>query len=317
MRRHLYGAVELRQLLYFLAVAEELSFTRAAVRLHMAQPPLSVQIRKLETEIGVELFTRGSRDISLTPAGEIFLTECRHTLAQAEQSVRLARKSALGAVGHVSIGHVRSAEFAVLPSVVTSFRAAFPDVQFEFVSLPSAEQIQLVRRGRLDIGFVWMPVESDELEVVPIKVESLMAVLSSDHALAAQDSVSISELAPEPLVMFRREVAPPAFHAIEHEFARHGAQMNVAYELGSMMSVINFVAAGGGCGILPRFAAEVARDRVVYRDIDDLEVVYTLAIIMRRGPPGPADRFFHHVVASVSGCTGSSRQLYAPDGASG
>jgi DNA-binding transcriptional LysR family regulator len=294
--------MELRQLRYFVAVAEDLNFTRAAARLHIAQPPLSVQIRKLETEIGAELFTRAAGgDIALTPAGQVFLVECRHTLAQADRGAKLAREASRGSVGHLSIGHVRSAEFLVLPRAVTTFRAEHPGVEFEFWSMPSDQQIDLVARGALDVGFVWMPVGRDDLEVAPLKEENLMVVLPEGHPLAARSEVGVADIADEALVLFRRSIAPAAFQAIASEFDRVGAAMNIAFEVGSMYSVINFVAEGGGIGVLPDFASQVRRDGVVFRRLTGLATPYTLAIVKRRGPVGPADRFFAHTVRTIAG----------------
>src|SRR6516164_7440045 len=143
--------MELRHLRYFLAVAEELHFGRAAARLHISQPPLSQQIRRLEDELGARLFRRTKRRVELTPAGQAFLTEARQTLAQAERAVRAAQR---GELGELVVGYVTTASYEPLPDVIRGFRRRFPDVDLRLENLRSVQQRQALFDGRIDVGFV-------------------------------------------------------------------------------------------------------------------------------------------------------------------
>src|SRR5215470_3343253 len=157
--------MELRHLRYFVAVAEELHFGRAAIRLHMAQPPLSQQIRQLEQEIGVTLLNRTKRRVELTPAGRAFLEEARRTLAQAERSVRTAQRASRGETGFLAIGFVPTADLDVLPRVLRAWRRRCPDVEVELSALSPAQQVEALREGRIQVGILRPPIDDAGLTV--------------------------------------------------------------------------------------------------------------------------------------------------------
>jgi DNA-binding transcriptional LysR family regulator len=291
--------MELRHLRYFVAVAEELNFTRAAERLHIAQPPLSVQIRNLESEIGAELLSREARNIKLTEAGRVFLEQARQTLANANRGVTLARQAAKGEIGHLSIGHNRPAEFRVFPKIVPAFKKKRPHVHLTFHSLKMSQQFEALRRDELDLGFVWLPVPTDEFDVQELTKEPLVAMLPADHRLAAAASVSIKDLLHEPLILFPRALDPETYHEIEQLFLRAGGVMNVVYELETLLSVINFVAMGSGCSLLPDFTRIIRREGIVYKPLRGPNIVKTLAIVKKKGRGDLAEMFYRFTVDNL------------------
>ncbi len=291
--------MELRHLRYFVAVAEGLSFTRAAARLHIAQPSLSVQIQKLEAEVGATLLSREGRNVRLTEAGRVFLERAQKMLADATQSVAMARRAAKGEIGNLSIGYNTPAEFRVFPTLVPAFRKKWGDVHLTFHSLKIPQQLEALRRNELDLGFVWLPVPTDEFDVGELTQEPLVAVVPSNHRLAAARSVSIKDLSQEPLVLFSRMLAPDSFHQIEELFMRASAVMNVAYELENLLSMINFVAMRMGCGIVPDHTRTIRRKGIVYRPLRPPNLIRTLAVIKRKGRGDLAESFFRFTIDRI------------------
>jgi len=288
--------MELRHLRYFLAVAEELNFTQAAARLHMAQPPLSVQIRKLEAEVGAELFSRIGRRVTLTEAGKVFLAETRDILARTERSLDLARHAANGQIGHLTIGYNTVAEFKVFPTLVPAFRKEWPNVRFTFRAFEIAQQLEALRRDEVDVGFVWLPFPREEFDVTELTRATLVAVLPAKHRLAAMPTVSVKALSHEPLLMFSRALDPQTHHQIEELFLRSGATMNVALELDSLLSMLNFVAIGSGCALLPDYLQTVSRHGIVYRPLRPMNTMKAMAVVKRKGKAGLAERFYRFAI---------------------
>ncbi|MDB5582294.1 MAG: transcriptional regulator, LysR family [Bradyrhizobium sp.] len=293
--------MELRHLRYFVAVAEELSFTRAAMRLNIAQPPLSVQIRKLEAEIGTELFLREGRVVRLSEAGKVFLQHARQMLAQARLSITMARRAASGAAGHLAIGYGPAAEFRVFPEIIPPFKLLWPDVHLTFHDLNIPEQIDALRRDELDLSFIWLPVPGDEFDVAALTVEPFVAVLPAGHRLARGHEVSIADLSREPLVLFERARDPDTYFQIEQQFLKVGAIMNVVYELENMLSAINFVAMGSGYSILADYARSVPRKGVVFRPLAPAPAAKTLGVIKKRGRGGLAESLYRFAAENIAG----------------
>lgn len=281
-----------RRLRYFVVVAEELSFTRAARRLHISQPSLSVLIRALETEIGVELLLREKRGIRLTEAGRVFLGQARKMLADASSGIEVTRRAASGEVGTLCIGYNNPAGFRILPTLIPAFRRARPDVHLTFHDLRIPQQIEKLRRGELDVGFVWLPAPTEEFEVRRLISEPLIVVLPARHALASQRALALQELSAVPLVMMERALDPSSFRQIEQSFEESGATMNVVYQLETLLSIINFVAMGSGCSILPAYVQSIPRAGVVYRPLKPHAITKTLAILKRKDRDGAAEFFF-------------------------
>jgi DNA-binding transcriptional LysR family regulator len=284
--------MDLRYIRYFVTVAEELNFTRAAKRLSMAQPPLSVQIRKLEREVGAELLTRDNRNVELTDAGRVFLSQARQMLALAQQSVAMTKRAAAGEIGYLSIAYTNPAGFLLFPKIIPAFKSKWPDVHLTFQDLRIPQQIERLRREELDLGFVWLPIPTDEFDIQELAREPYIVVLPEDHRLAQEPAISTKQLSQEPLILIPRDLDPESRRQIEGLFQRTGATMNVAYELETLLSVIGFVAMGCGCGILPRYVRNLTRKGVVFKRLRSPNVLKSLAIVKRKKASDLAQTFF-------------------------
>jgi DNA-binding transcriptional LysR family regulator len=294
--------MDLRHLRYFVTVAEELNVTRAAARLHIAQPSLSVRIHKLEQEIGADLFDRVGRNIRLTQAGRLFLEQARKVLADADRGVALARQAANGETGQLSIGYNAPAGFKVFPRIVPAFRRRWPNIHLTFHSLVSLQQLDGLRRDELDLGFVWLPIPTDEFEIRELLREPLVAVLPVDHRLASAPAVRIADLSDEPMILPARALHPDTYRQLEQTFASAGAVLNVAYQLENSLSMINFVAMGIGCSLLPAYARSIRHDGVIYRPlVEPNPLSNTLAVIKKKERSDLAETFVQFTLDNLSG----------------
>jgi DNA-binding transcriptional LysR family regulator len=284
--------MDLRYLRYFVIVAEEMNFTRAAERLHTAQPSLSVQIKRLEKEVGVDLFAREGRGVSLTDAGRVFLDRARKTLVDVERGMALARQAANGEVGHLSIGYDAAAEFRVFPHVVPAFREKWPGIHLSFHSMKNSQQLEGLRTDQLDVGFVFLPIPKDEFDVEELVKVPLVVALPAKHRLASASTVSIKELSHEPLILFPRALDPETYNEIEKLFTAAGATMNVVVETAIFLSGINFVSLGIGCSFLGEYARRVKWPGVVYRTLEPAKLVKSVAIIKKQRTSDLVDAFY-------------------------
>src|SRR3984885_731896 len=203
--------LELRHLRYFVAVAEELHFSRAAKRLHMAQPPLSQQIRKLEQYIGHPLFTRNSRTVALTQAGEMLLERSRYLLRRLEDDLETVRRVGRGEIGTLTIGFIGSAMLTVLPTLIGSYRRRFPKVDLRLRELTTSSLVDAIRQGAVDLGFLRDAGPTEGLMVEQVIAERFVVALAEAHPLASRKKLSLAELKGEPLILFARELGPMAW----------------------------------------------------------------------------------------------------------
>jgi DNA-binding transcriptional LysR family regulator len=260
--------VELRQLRYFVAVAEELHFRRAAARLHMSQPPLSQQIAALEEELGVRLLERTRRRVELTAAGESFLRDARATLAELDVAVSAARAIDAGQEGVLRVGFVGSALLSIVPGIVQRFRRARPGVEIELRERSTAEQLRAVSTGLIDVGLVRPPIETDEsLHTEVVMRERTIAALPPGHPLASLRRVPLRRLAGEPLVLFPRAQAPGFHDLLVGELAATGTFPHIAQYAPEMTTIIGLVAAGIGVSLVPASVEHLAIDGVTYRPL--------------------------------------------------
>lgn len=253
---------EMRLLRYFVTVAEERHFGRAAERLHIAQPPLSQQIRKLESQLGAELIDRSRRPIELTDAGRALFEEALLALVHSERAFAAARRAGAGHLGHLRIGALQAAVNGVLPFVMREHRREFPDVTLELVEQGTAEQKIQLSEHRLDIGFLRGPVDEPSLTVETIVEDPLAAVVPCEHPLAAQHLVDPAALAQEPLILWTRAAAPTTFADVVELFRRHDIQPPVAEESPRIQTILALVAAGAGIALLPTSFANLGRHGV-------------------------------------------------------
>ena len=259
------SVVELRQLRYFVAVAEELHFRRAAARLHISQPPLSQQIRALEAELGFALLIRTRRRVELTPAGTAFLRDARMLLGELDGAVATARRIDAGQTGRLRINFVGSALLSIVPGTVERFRRARPGVELELRERATVDQLRAVRAGAADVGLVRPPIDDvGELRVQTVLRERTIAALPARHRLAALRRVPLRRLGAEPLVLFPREQAP-GFHDLLIG-ALGGAPQVIQYAP-EMLTIIGLVAAGTGVSLVPASVSRLALDGVTYRPV--------------------------------------------------
>ena len=261
--------MELRHLRYFIAVAEELNFTRAAERLHMAQPPLSQQIRQFEEEIGAALLDRSGRRVKLTQTGEAVLAEARNALSQANRIPAIARRAAEGLVGTLRVGFSSAAAQTVLPKVVRALRLSVPQLKLELREMSTAHQLESLSQARIDAGFVRLPLENPDpsLAVRSVFREPLILAIPRGHSLARSGAVPSKALAKAPFIRFPRHVAPGLYDQIERVFARSGFKPNVVQEALQIQTTISLVAAGIGIAIVPRSARNLGSRHIVYRSL--------------------------------------------------
>ncbi|MFL5619294.1 MAG: LysR substrate-binding domain-containing protein [Gemmatimonadaceae bacterium] len=296
--------MELRHLRYFVAVAEELNFGRAAGRLRIAQPPLSRQIRDLEREIGAALFERVPRGVELTPAGRAFLPEARLTLAQAERAQRTAQRAASGETGRLRVGFVEAATHSgILPDVLSFFRAHLPSVGLSLFELDPLRQAEAFQEGRIDVGLLHSPPldAARWLRVERIYSEPVILALPKTHALAGRARLALAALADEAFVGFPRVVAPEMFDDIIASCRRAGFSPRIVQEAAGWHTLASLVGAGVGVGVVPRSIAEFQQSGVVYRSVRALDVEMSLAAVWKRSERSPVRERFVAALKSVAG----------------
>jgi DNA-binding transcriptional LysR family regulator len=257
--------VELRHLRYFVTLAEELHFGRAASRLQISQPPLSQMVSRLEKELGVTLFSRSSRSVALTEPGRLFLAESRRTLSQAEHSVRVAKQARGGEVGHLELGFVPAC--GVFPAAVRRFARRFPGVKLTLRHMCSAEQVSAVVHGALDAGFVHLPVDRDGLVIEEVQSNALLVALPTGHALASRRKIPWRGLSAQRFVGFPRVSAPEAYDALLLRLHEAGFHPDVVFETESLLARLRIVAAGLGVSLVPDYVAGLPRNGVVLRPL--------------------------------------------------
>ncbi|MDO3739948.1 LysR family transcriptional regulator [Pseudomonas aeruginosa] len=282
--------MELRHLRYFIAVAEELHFGRAAERLGISQPPLSQQIQALEEEIGARLFERTNRRVELTDAGRLFLDESRQVLAQVDKAVLLARRAHLGELGELKIGFTSSAPFtSTIPSSIHAFRKAYPDVHLDLQEMSSRQVLKALLEESLQVGVIRPLALPDAAHWVELFREPLVAVLRADHPLAAgsEDGLAIAALAEEPFVFFPRSYGTGLYDQVIALTRQAGFSPRIAQEASEAMTIIGLVSAGLGVSILPASFRRTRVDGVVYRTLSDPEATTAVWLVRRQNEGSP------------------------------
>jgi DNA-binding transcriptional LysR family regulator len=258
--------VELRHLKYFLAVAEERQFTRAAARLFMEQPPLSQQIRAFETELGFDVFSRLPRGVELTSAGESLATDVPQILAMLDQAIRKASRIARGELGAIAVGMTSSAAFHPLSlALVRDFRAQYPDVAIDLVELNAAEIIERMMTGAIQTAILRKPIDTPEgLHFDRLVDEQMVVVLPGAHPLAGAKRARLKQLASESFVLVRRPGAPGLYADLLTACRAAGFEPSVLQEVPRMTAAINLVAAGTGITVVPASMQRYGQHGVVY-----------------------------------------------------
>lgn len=277
--------MELRHIRYFLAVAEERHFTRAAAKIGIGQPPLSQQIKDLEAEIGAALFRRVAHGAELTAAGEAFLKAVQGMPALAEQAKNAARRAARGEVGSLRVGFTASAALnPVVPSAIRTFRRAYPDVALSLEEANTAPLSQGLREGTLDAAFLRPGDTGNEgLQLRLLSEEPLMVVLPSAHPIAERPEIELAMLKNELLLLYPRAVGPAAYDTVIAACRAAGFEPEFGQSAPQIASLVTLVAAGLGVSIVPASMSQLAVAGVVYRELAGAAPLARLALATRRG----------------------------------
>ena len=280
--------MELRQIRSFLSIAETLHFGRTAELIHLSQPALSLQIRALEEEVGVRLFERNRRKTTLTAAGAAFRDEAAAALSQLEQAIRRARLAANGKLGLLRIGFVSTVGSELVADIVRQFRELNPEVEFSLRNILTAEQVQMLETGSLDIGFLRLPIGAHSaLDVVTVHREPFVLVVPSSHKLAKRNRVRLREVAGEDFVMYERTYAP-GFHDLIFGMLRDARIVpNISQTAAELSMLISLVDAHMGVAILPASAVQHSVASVIACDIVDKIPMSEIGIAVRKADRAP------------------------------
>jgi DNA-binding transcriptional LysR family regulator len=286
--------MELRQLKYFVTVAEELNFRRAAERLYMEQPPLSRQIRKLEQELGVELFLRSKRSVALTEAGAAFLDEARLTLAQAERAAKAARDVMEMRSQQITIGFSICAFNRMLPEIIQGFRSSFPHIKVTLREMSTEAQIQALLNETIDIGFIHAPIEQPEIATITLLCEPLVVALPPNHPLTNQEVIELISLKNESFIVCPSHVKPELHAQMVHLCQEAGFQPNVVQEASPPEVQLALVESGMGISLVAAGAETRHKLGVVYRALAETTPILEVAVAWRKGQISPVLENFLH-----------------------
>jgi len=310
---------DLRQLRYFVAVAEEQHFGRAAARLSMTQPPLSQAIRALEDTLGVELFARTRRSVELTPVGADLLPEVRRILASAEALRPLAQSLARGEAGVLALAFVTTADYGLLPLLLRDFGARYPRVRLQLAEATSDVQVDELVAGRIDAGLVIAPLpprHAAQLSYLPIAREPLVIAMPTELAArtggtSAEDGcdapVSLRDLADVPLVVFPRHLAPGFYDIIMDCYGAAGLVPRVGQEAIQMQTIVSLVSAGMGVALVPQSLRHLRRTGVVYRPLAEAVPAIETGLVWRSAEVSPVLAAFIEIVRAHAGTAGLPR----------
>jgi DNA-binding transcriptional LysR family regulator len=281
-------AMELRHLRYFLAVAREASFSRAAEQLHIAQPPLSRQIHQLEEELGAALFDRTSRPLRLTPAGQFFQAQAQLVMDRLAEARTATARIAHGQRRWFGIGFVPSTLYGALPEVIRRFREAQPEVEVGLLELTTVQQIDALKAGRIDVGFGRLRFEEDErIDAEIVREEALCVALPADHRLARRKRLSLQELAGEPLLLFPARPRPSFADQVLAAFQARELRPTIAFEANELQTAIGLVVAHMGYTLVPRSVQKLHREGVLYLPLADKGVHSQVVMNTRAGDGSP------------------------------
>ena len=260
--------MELRHLRYFITVAEELNFSKAALKLYTAQPSLSQQIKDLEEDVGVKLLNRTKRKVELTEEGAAFLEQARLTLAQADKAIAMARQVSQAKQQMLRIGFVPVAEMKIFPYILPNLRVQNPDLKIELLSLNNNEQMRLLKKGELDLTFTRHNFNSDEIESQFVIREPLIFLLPKDHPLAKYERIPVKALNGIDFIIPSAEQSLTLNQAILDFAKANGIELNIVQKADNILFNINSIGMGLGCTILPGYIAPLTMDNTVIRPLD-------------------------------------------------
>jgi DNA-binding transcriptional LysR family regulator len=285
--------MELRHVRYFLAVAEEQNFTRAAARVGIGQPPLSQQIKDLEAEVGAPLFHRIPQGAELTEAGRAFLELVRVIPMQAERAIRAAQRAARGEIGSLRVGFTSSAPFnPVVTSTIRSFRRAYTDVDLTLEEANTTRLVAGVRDGGLDAVFLRSDAGGDDLQLRRLSEEPMLVVLPASHPVAKSVEIDLARLRSDALILTPRDVGPTLFDTVIEACRQAGFEPKLGQSAPQISSVIHLVAAELGFSLVPASMRQLQVTGVAYREVKGEAPIAHLALAYRRGETSKIVRNF-------------------------
>ena len=290
--------MELRHLRYFVAVAEELHFGRAAKRLCITQQPLSRQIKDLEEELEVKLFYRTKRTVRLTEVGEIFLVETRKILQQADYAVELVQQASQGKIGQITVGFAGSALNIVLPTAVRQFKQLYPQVDLTLKRMQTPEQLLALDNGQIDLGLLHPPINDEGLTVETIYREQLVVALPDNHSLAKDRSkpISLQQLANESFILFPRHIGSVLYDQIINLCQQAGFSPNIIQEAIPQQTILGLVAAGIGISLIHSSVRTLGRHGVVFQDLIESTPILETAVAWNSQATNPVLPSFVEIV---------------------
>lgn len=291
--------LELRHLRYFSAVARELSFSRAAEQLHIAQPPLSRQIRSLEDELGAVLIDRSARPLRLTPAGRFFQIQAQQILDRMDEVQRATTRIAGGGRTWYGLGFVPSTLYGALPEVIRRFRKAQPAVELSLFEMTTIEQIEALKAGRIDIGFGRLRIEDDGISGELVRNEPVLAALPEKHRLLEHKNLTLTKLAAEPLILYPAKPRPSYADQVLEIFHSRGLKPAIALEANEVQTAIGLVVAGLGYTLVPGSVKALDRAGVVYVALSDADVTTPIIMNRRRDDDSELTTFIRAIVCTL------------------
>lgn len=297
--------MELRHFRYFVHVAEELHFGRAAARLGMSQPPLSQQIKLLEEELGVALLERTSRRVALTEAGRLFLIEARKTLAQASHAIEVARKVGEGDLGEINVGFASSVPFTtVVAQALAGFREAYPGVRLNLTEMSRTAQIEALMAENIEVAFIRdidRPVVPNGLEAILLMTEPLLVAMLATHPLASTLSdPTVADLRDEDFILYRQDFGAGYNSHLTRLCALAGYEPKVVQEVTGPFTLLGLVSAGLGITIVTPTLGALHPDNMIFRRLDDPQAISRLWMIRRHSVSKAATHFVELVLAARS-----------------
>jgi DNA-binding transcriptional LysR family regulator len=292
--------MEFRQLRYFIAVAEELSFSRGALKAGVSQPPLSRQIANLEAELGTRLFDRDKHGVRLTDSGRVFYAEALKALAAIDRTVRMTQRAAKGQTGSLTLGFGGSAAYTLAPAVLRRFRSLYPDVELSLQNLPMTAQLEHLRDQTIDVGFLMLPVQDETFHTKLLMRDPLVVAAPSGHPLKKVKTVGLRSIEPYKLIMFTRTGGLGFFSHVVAICRTAGFVPAIAQEGATMESVIGLVAAGVGIAIVPSIAKRLRITGVDYLSLREPYAVMEFAMVWRRDNTSPVVRAFVDLVGEIN-----------------
>ncbi len=298
---------------YFVAVAEELHFGRAAERVHICQPPLSQQIKSLEEELGARLLNRDSRKVALTEAGKAFLEDAREILLRADEAAQRVLRMTQGQEGQVTAGFVMPALDTFFPDAIREFRSAYPRVELILREMGTVAQLEALRENRLDLGFIrWFHQETAGLVFERIVEEPYILAIPFDHTLASKTRVHLDMLRGQPLILFPRQTHPALHDEILSAVGGPGREVCIVQEVTTKATAIALASAGIGLALVPQSAKKQKRKGVVFRPLVGSLPRVELSLAWRQGNHEPCLHNFINLIRGLAGTFNERREGNIP-----